>query len=162
MPNEHDNNRSSALSPEALAAINSATQAAVQSAIQAMGPLFASMALTPEKLAELKKPYVDPAKAARELRESMKFKEDERERERAEKFRRASCPHTDKNGRSSINLVHNQPDHQPRGICVVCHDWIHPKEWRLGPPTVDAPRGRAYLVEPHKDYQIVMQLESMA
>lgn len=162
---ENDNNRSSALSPEALGAINSATAAAVQAAIgslmQGFLPALKDMAITPEKLREANKPWVDPAVVARELRESLKSKADEAEIAKATALRRANCPHLDKNGRSALSLVHNQPDHQPRGICVLCADWIHPKEWRIGPATPEEPRGHAYLVEPHKDYRIVMQLESM-
>lgn len=162
---ENDNNRSSALSPEALGAINAATAKAVEAAVAAvfagLGPVLKDMAITPEKLREANKPYEDPAKVLRELRESQKSKADEAEIARATKARRDACPHLDKNGRSAICLVHNQPDHQPRGVCVVCGDWIHPKEWRIGPPTDAEPRGKAYLVEPHKDYRVVMQLESM-
>jgi hypothetical protein len=161
---ENDNNRSSALSPEALGVINStvsmAVQAAVSEVFKSLVPVLKDMALTPEKLREASKPYEDPAKLARELRESLKSKQDEAEIQRATKARRDACPHLDANGRSSINLVHNQPDHQPRGICVVCGDWIHPREWRIGPVDEKNPRGKAYLVEPHKDYRIVLQLES--
>lgn len=173
-----DNNRSSALSPEMLANINTATQKAVQEAVSAtvaavmasMAPLMRDMALTPEKLHELTQPRLtetqikDEAKARarvlREERESLKSKADEEEIRRITQARRAACPHVDKNGRSSINLVHNQPDHQPRGICVVCHDWIHPREWRIGAPNEQNPKGVAYLVDPHKDYRTVLQLES--
>lgn len=165
MGNDSDNNRSSALSPEALAAINTATAHAVQEAVTAvftqLGPVLKDMAITPEKLREANRPYQDPAKLLRELRESQKSKADEAEIAKNLAARRAACPHLDKNGRSSICLVHNQPDHQPRGVCVVCGDWIHPKEWRIGAPTDTEPRGHAYLVEPHKDYRTVMQLESM-
>jgi hypothetical protein len=164
MATDHDNNRSSALSPDALAVINTATAKAVQEAVaavmQGLLPVFKDMALTPEKLREANRPYEDPAKLARDLRESLKSKQDEAEIARITAARRAACPHLDKNGRSSINLVHNQPDHQPRGICVTCHDWIHPREWRIGAADDQNPRGRAYLVEPHKDYRTVLQLES--
>jgi hypothetical protein len=163
---DHDNNRSSALSPEALAVINSTTKAAVESAVAAvfasLAPVLKDMAITPDKLREANRPYEDPAKLARELRESLKSKQDEAENLRMNAARKAACPHVDKNGRPSIFLAHNQPDRQPRGICVVCHDWIHPKEWRIGPADDKNPRGKAYLVEPHKDYRIVMQLESMS
>lgn len=162
MASDPDNNRSSALSPESIAAINEATRSAVQAVFASLAPVLKDMALTPEKLREANKPYTDPEKLKRELRESMKSKQDEEELRQLTKARRDACPHLDKNGRSSINIVHNQPDHQPRGICVLCGDWIHPKEWRIGAPTDEFPRGRAYLVEPHKDYRIVMQLESMS
>jgi len=163
---DHDNNRSSALSPEMLATINSTTKAAVESAVAAvllgLKPVFEGMQLTPDKLREANRPFEDPAKvklAERNLRESLKSKADEAELRRTTEARRAACPHLDANGRSSIDLVHNQPDHQPRGICVTCGDWIFPKEWRIGPPDAENPRGRAFLVEPHRDYKIVMQLE---
>lgn len=163
---ENDNNRSSALTPEAIAVINSATKQAVESAVAAvfasLGPVLKDMAITPEKLREANRPYEDPAKIARDLRESLKSKQDEAENAAINAARKAACPHLDKNGRSSINLVHNQPDHQPRGICVVCGDWIHPREWRIGPVDIENPRGKAYLVEPHKDYRVVLQLESMS
>lgn len=168
MANDHEVNRSSALTPEALAMINTATAAAVQEAVSSLLkgllPAFQDMALTPEKIRAGMTPIEDPkerAKFLREERESLKSKQDEAEIKKMNDARKANCPHVDKNGRSSINLVHNQPDHQPRGVCVVCGDWIHPKEWRIGAPDNQNPRGRAYLVEPHKDYRIVMQLESM-
>jgi hypothetical protein len=161
---DHDNNRSSALSPEAIAMINTATAKAVQEAVtavfQSLAPVLKDMAITPEKLREANKPYEDPAKVAREKRESLKSKQDEAEIVRVTLARRAQCPHLDKNGRSSISLVHNQPDHQARGICVVCHDWIFPREWRIGPPDEENPRGKAYIVDQHKDYKIVLQLEA--
>lgn len=164
-----DNNRSSAVSPEAQGAINDAAKLAVQTAVETalagvfagMKPTFDAMAALPASLRDINKPFVDPAKAAREARESKKSKADEAEIARINKARREACAHLDKNGRPAINLVHNFPDHQPRGICVICHDWIHPKEWRIGAPTEAEPRGRAYCVEPHKDYRIVLQIEAM-
>ncbi len=158
--NDHPENRSSALTPEQLAAVNAMVGAAVREVFAALAPVLKDMALTPEKLREANRPYEDPAKIQRELRESLKSKEDEAELARMTAARRANCPHVDKNGRSSINLIHNYPDHQPRGICVTCHDLIHPREWRIGAPDEKNPRGKAYIVEAHKNYAIVLQLES--
>ena len=173
---EHDNNRSSALSPEQIAMINTTTASAVQSAIEGLFkgllPALKDMAVTPEKLREANRPYEDPAKIARELRESLKSKEDEAEQQRMNRARMDACNHLDKNGRSSINLCHNQPDHQPRGVCVVCGDWIHPREWRIAASETlakqfsvaggELPKGKAYVVAAHKDYRTVIQLESMS
>lgn len=160
---EKDLNRSAALSPETLGLINETTATAVQKAVEAVfagfAPMLREIALTPEKIREINRPYEDPAKLARELRESLKSKKDEAEIVRLTKERRDACPHTYPNGLSAINLCHNNPDRQPRGICVICGDWIHPKEWRIGPPTAEHPNGHAYLVEPHKDYRIVMVRE---
>lgn len=156
----HDSNRSAALSPESIAAINTATTSAVTEALKALIPIMASMALTPDKIQQLKAPYVDPAVKKRNEREALKSKEDEAEAIRQMALFRKNCTHHYKNNLSAIYTVHNQPDHQPRGVCVLCHDWIHPREWRIGPPDDKNPRGRAYLVEAHKDYAQVLYLES--
>jgi hypothetical protein len=164
MPTEHDNNRSSALSPEALAVINSTTAAAVSEAMKAalgmLAPIIEKLALTPEKLREANRPYEDPKKILREQRESAKSKLDEAEIQKATAARQAACTHFYSNGTSSVNLCHNMPDRQPRGVCVTCGDWIHPREWRIGAPTEEYPRGKAYIVDAHKDYKIVMNLEA--
>lgn len=164
MAGNHEDNRSSAFTPEQLAVINTQTAALVKEAVagifESLGPIFEKIAITPEKLREANKPYVDPAKAARELREMLIWKEDESENRRRLQEAQDNCPHIDQNGRSSIQLVHNFFDRQPRGLCVKCLALIHPKEWRIGAPDAKNPRGKPYLAEPHKNYNIVMQLES--
>jgi hypothetical protein len=157
-------NRSSAPTPEQLGAMNVAIAAAVREAVSGvfaqLGPVLKDMAITPEKLREANKPYQDPAKIARELREGLRTKAEEAEMRRLERERKDNCMHIDANGRSTIQLVHNYPDRQTRGICAHCQDYIHPKEWRIGPPTPEEPRGHAYMVEPHKNYSSVKILES--
>ena len=169
MAHEDSVNRSSALSPEQMAMVNSATQAAVQEAIKSvfasLTPVLQDMALTPEKIRAANTPLPDPKKAAlelRELRESLKSKEDEAQIARITKARREACPHLDKNGRSSVCLVHNQPDHAPRGICVTCHDWIHPREWVIDAPDPITGKQNAHIREAHPHYKIVLQLESQS
>ena len=143
--------------------IAAAVQEAVKSTIAALAPTLMANS-DPARLAtalrEANRPWVDPLKEARDKRESLKSKQDEEELRKLERARRDACTHTDANGRPSICLVHNFPDHQPRGTCVICGDWIFPKEWRYAPPDDKNPKGRPYLVEPHKDYRVVMQLES--
>lgn len=150
--------------PEAQASVNAVIAATVKESVQAifasLGPVLKDMAVTPEKLREGLKPWQDPAKIARELRESLKSRADEEEIRKQDAARKANCPHLDQNGRSSLRLVHNQLDHQPRGLCVLCGDWVHPREWRIGPPTEKEPKGHAYLVPAHKDYKTVQILES--
>lgn len=166
---EHDQkeqNRSSAMSPEQVAQTNAMVSAAVAEAVRSMftsfAPMLEKLAITPEKLREANKPYVDPAKAARELREMLLWKEDEAENRRKLQEYQDNCPHIDQNGRSSITLVHNFPDRQPRGLCTKCQALIHPREWRIAAPDAKHPRGNAYLTEAHKNYNIVMQLEARA
>jgi hypothetical protein len=154
MATDHDNNRSSALSPESLAAINQAVSSAVEGILKGLLPAFTTAM----------QPPVDPKAKAREdrdLREKMKWKEDEKEIQKAQEDRKSRCQHKDKRGQSSIRIVHNQPDRQTRGVCMLCMDWITPPEWRIGPADEKNPRGKAYLAPAHKDYATVIQLESM-
>jgi len=157
-------NRSSAPSPADLAAQNAAISAAVQEAVKGvfaqLGPYLKDMAITPEKLREANKPYVDPKDLARQMREGDRTRQEQALIDAATQARKDNCLHLDQNGRSTIQLVHNYPDRQTRGICSHCHDLIHPKEWRIEAPTEAEPRGRAVLVPPHKNYMTVRQLES--
>src|SRR5258708_6041023 len=75
--------------------------------------------MTPEQINELKKPYVDPAKAARELRERRQQQEENAEGIRQKKARQDACPHRNSKN-DTISLIHNYPDGQPRGICMLC------------------------------------------
>ena len=165
MPLENEN-RSSALQPETLALINTSVSNAVQEAIKSMfsglAPVLRDMALTPEKLEALKAPYVDPKKLARELRESAQSKEQEAETLKQLEWRRAHCPHLDQNQKVALCLVHNYPDRQPRGICPLCQDLIHPKEWVIGPPDPKTGKSVAFIRPAHKDYAKVIQLETMS
>jgi len=173
MSNEPQNqNRSSAPTPAELGAktmqatsdvqllVAAAVKEAVSGVFLQLGPLLESISMTPEKIREANKPYKDPAVIARELREMMIWKEDEAEQRRLTRARQDACLHQDANGRSSISLIHNFPDRQPRGVCMKCHDYIHPREWRIGAPDAKHPRGVPFLVEPHKNYAVVMALES--
>src|SRR6267142_204511 len=73
-------NRSSALTPEQLGEMNQITSAAVKEAVEGvfrnLGPLLEKLAITPEKLREANKPYVDPAKIARQAREMALWRAD--------------------------------------------------------------------------------------
>jgi hypothetical protein len=166
---EHDANRSSTVSPDQLALMNSMVQTSVQEAMKGAFTMLAPMiqaikdsALTAEKIRELKTPLVDAALAARELRETQNSKEQEAEVRKANEWRKAHCPHKDKNGNDSICPVHNQLDHQARGICMLCHDWIHPREWVIEAPDPKTGKTRSKVREAHKDYARVLQIVSMA
>lgn len=179
MGNEQNRNEHAAPTPESTAATNAAIAAAVREAVSGVMATLAPVlqqATDPERLVavlrEANKPYQDPAKVARELRESLKWKTDEAEARRIDEERRARCPHLDKRGQTSINLVHNFYDHQPRGICVICGDWIYPREWRIAStPEIalklvggdkDRVKGCAYMSDAHKNYATVVALESMS
>jgi hypothetical protein len=158
-----ENNRSSALSPELMAMVNSMVVAAVQASVKSifteLKPALEGMALTPEKLREANKPYVDPASERRRVRETLKFRADEKDLASQIERQQKACPHTYPTGAPSISLVHNHPDHHPRGICMQCGSWIHPHEWRIGAPTDEFPRGLEYKVPAHAMYPIVLQID---
>jgi hypothetical protein len=159
MGHENENNRSSAMTPELIAMITASTSAAVKEAMAGVAVLMGSMvkdlALTPEKLREANKPYVDPAVAHRALREKMKFKQEEIDNAAARRKAREMCPHKYKNGLASIGVVRNFPGNVPRGICVQCHEWFYPREWRISAPTDEHPEGVAAVVDMHPKYQLV-------
>jgi hypothetical protein len=155
-----------AINPQVQGFINASISAAVREAVQgvftSLAPMLKDMALTTEKIREANKPYVDPKVKERNDRETEKSKADEKELRAMDAARKAACPHLDQNQRSSIRLIHNYPDRQPRGICPICHDLITPREWVIGPPDAENPKGRAYLQDAHKDYRIVQILESQS
>lgn len=161
--NEHvEQNRSSALSPEALALMNAAVQAAVIEAVRGLGPILQSVALTPEKIQAMKEPYKDPKLIAREKREMQQAREQEKELREMDERRRASCLHQDKLGNDSISLVHNQLDHSVAGVCMQCHDWIHGRRWVIDAPDPETGKTQAHVQPAHKDYPRVLKIESQS
>jgi hypothetical protein len=156
------NNRSSAPTPESLGAHTAQSAALVNETIAAvfahLGPMLEKMAITPEKLREANKPYVDPAKIARDLRETQIWRADMEDQRKQTQAYQDQCLHQDDNQRSAIRPIRNFPDRQPRGICMKCHALIHPKQWVIGSPDEKNPRGRAYLQDAHKDYLQVLQV----
>jgi hypothetical protein len=148
---ENQNNRSSALTPELLAVINASIASAVQEAIKGTGALMA------DALRDANKPYVDPAKERRNLREKMKFKQEEIDNAKTQRLAKENCSHHYKNGLLSVALVNNFHDRQTRGICMRCHEWFYPREWRIELPTEENPGGVAKIVDAHPKYFLVVE-----
>ena len=135
-------------------------QDAIKGVFEQLAPVLQSIALTPEKIREANKPYVDPAAIARELREREKTRKDTEEGRARTRAQQENCPHLDKNGKWAINLQHNFPDHKPRGMCPLCFIYIEPAHWDLHPPTPEFPDGEPYVIPEHRLYHIVRTLES--
>lgn len=127
-------------------------------------PILQDMALTPEKLKEALKPYVDPAALAREMREREMNRKQFLENRKITAEMQARCPHKDKNERWAINLQHNFPDRQSRGICPLCHDLIEPAHWVIPGPGFDGGNGpgEPYVAAEHPLYHVVRFLESQS
>jgi hypothetical protein len=131
----------------------------VKELFKEMAPIFKDIALTPEKLREANKPYEDPAKIARELREQQKWREQETEKTKQMAARQANCSHMDKNMKWAIRLQHNFHDNMPRGICPLCELLIYPAHWDFRP---ENGKDKAFIIKEHPLYHIVRQIESMS
>lgn len=158
------------LSPEAQGTVNKAMSAAISEAVSAavaesvksifagLAPVLKDLQLTPEKLNELKKPFIDPDTVARNLREARQTRKQDEENRKNDELRKANCPHKDQNMKESISLIHNYPDHQVRGVCHVCMDLIEPKRWYIEAPDKATGDSKAVLLPAHKDYGRVLVL----
>ena len=161
-------NRSTAPTPETIASINEMIKAAVDSALASqaqnrgltmadLAPILKEIALTPEKLEALKKPYEDPAVARRKLREQMNFKDEEKDTEKRKQDAKHNCTHMHPgaSGLLAISFVNNFYDRQTRATCMKCGEWFAPREWRVGAPDEKNPKGRPYIAPAHPQWDLV-------
>jgi hypothetical protein len=125
-------------------------------------PIMQSMALTPDKLREAQKPYVDPMDIAKHNHARKQFQEDERQRDADKAERQARCSHLDENGKYAIRLQRNFHDGMARGICLHCMLCIEPQHWDWRPVTKadGSIENEAFIEKAHPLYYIVQQLES--
>lgn len=152
----------SVLNPESLAYINATIKATVTELFSSMAPVLQSLALTPEKMAELSRlqnlPSPEAAAAKkREIRERKLFAEDEAEAKANEARNQANCAHRYPTGASACALIRNYPDRQPRAICNFCHRLFSPREWRIGAPDENNPRGRAFIADADPQYDTIVR-----
>ena len=148
------------LTPAAQAYTNNLINEAIKGVFAQLGPILESIALTPEKLAQAEalRRAPDPASVARELRER-KLTQQEAEENRQNLLRnQAACPHRYPTGQLSINVVRNYPDRQPRFTCALCSVWINPREWQIGPPDAENPRGKPFIAEAHPQFKMASEV----
>jgi hypothetical protein len=145
----------SMLNPEAQAYTNALVSEAIKGVFAQLGPMLQSIALTPEKLAEAERlrRAPDPAAVARELRERKMTQQDLEENERQKQANQSACPHVYPTGQATWHVVRNYPDRQPRFSCPLCSIWVTPREWRIGAPDQNNPRGVPYIVPEHPLYR---------
>jgi|HubBroStandDraft_4_1064222.scaffolds.fasta_scaffold218557_1 hypothetical protein len=155
------------LTPEAQGFMNemvaSAVAEAMKGALAGFIPALKEMALTPEKIRLITHPEPNAKEVAallREQRESLKSKEDEAEVRRATQARQDNCPHTYSNKSDSIALVHNFPDRQTRGVCLICHKMIHPRHWVIDAPDNLTGKSQAHIVDADPAYSRVRNIEA--
>jgi hypothetical protein len=135
---------------------------AMQDLVATLKEVLPSLALTPDKIKEALKPYVDPALEAREKRSRAQNRQQFIELMKAKLERQNACAHKDKNQRWAICLQHNFPDRAPRGICPLCELYIQPRHWDFKAPDEKHPEGEPFIVPEHPLYHVVKELESMS
>jgi hypothetical protein len=141
-------------------AVSQAVASSVKTIFEGLAPVLKDLQLTPEKLNELKRPYLDPETVARNLREAKQTRAQDAENRKNNALLRANCPHLDGNKRDSISVIHNYPDHQVRGVCHVCMDLIEPRRWVIDAPDKVTGESKAHIEPAHKDYPRVIFLAS--
>lgn len=141
--------------PEAQASVNAVVAEAVKSIFAQLGPMLESMALTPGKIAEAEKlrRARAPEEIARELRERQLMQQDLADAEAQKREQQNACPHCYPTGQAAWHIVRNFPDRQPRFSCPLCSLWVTPRQWMIGAPDAENPRGRAYIAEEHPLYR---------
>lgn len=152
----------SALTPEMQAFISMSISEAVKSVFVQMTPVLASIALTPEKMAEAERlrRAPDAAVVAREMRERKLTQDEATENAQNLARRQNDCFHRYPSGLLSISLIRNYPDRQARGICMTCHKMFQPRRWEIGAPTELSPRGVPFVADADKQYSLVLEVLS--
>jgi hypothetical protein len=145
----------SALTPDMQAYTSAMITEAVKAVFASMAPMLSSIALTPEKLAEAERlrRAPDPAAIARALREHRLAAADLEEAERTKKANQNACPHQYPSGAATWHVIRNFPDRQARFSCPLCGIWIHPRQWVIGAPDAENPRGKAFIQNEHPLYR---------
>lgn len=132
--------------------------AAVTAAMTAIAPVLKEIALTPDKIRELKAPYKDPALEAREKRESAKEAADTRRNIDERKQRQEQCPHGhgsfDGSGYKEAITIEYDFWNRPQGRCNMCEKLIQPAHWDF------YGNGEKYMIPEDREYQRVIRLAS--
>ena len=158
------------LTPESQAATTQMVTAAVREALSSImknvvGPILQNMqnnALTPERISQIEEARRQPSEAqkSREARERLLTKQEADENRKNREAVQAGCAHKYPSGASSVQVVHNYPDRQPRGICAICQIFLHPRQWVIDPPDAQHPRGTPRIEEASRLYGLVLERES--
>ena len=152
---------SALLTPEAQAFMTASMSAAVKEAVKGifeqMGPVFANMALTPEKMAQAEAIRRAPTEEqlafkARMAREKAQWKLEIDENTANKQRMQDNCPHAYVTGGSAWNPIRNYPDRQERFICALCHAFAEPRRWVVDAPNEKNPRGYAHVVDATPNY----------
>jgi hypothetical protein len=146
-----------ALTPEMLAYINETTAATIKQVLAGMMPMISQLAMTPEKIAlaeEIRRKPTAEQEAVknREKRERKLMQQEAAENEANKKALQSACSHRYVTGQVSCSICRNFPDRQPRFLCHLCATWFTPREWRIGAPDAENPRGKAFVAEAHRQY----------
>jgi hypothetical protein len=145
--------------------VNSIVAEVMKGLAPAIGQAVQNARMSPEELNELKKPYLDPAKEASNLRLRRMTQAEITRGLEQRKARQDNCPHkiTAQGGvtTSSINVVHglicSEPPNMPYGLCGHCEKEIKSQHWVVDYDK-DDPAGKYRLVPADPLYWKVQEL----
>jgi hypothetical protein len=133
----------------------------VERVMKSLLPLIEKLSLTPDKINELKKPYVDPEKAAQDLAHRKRMQLEIAEGLIKKKLEQDNCDHITRyqdTEKSALRLMFraNWHDGKSRAICMNCDKVIHParKDYR--------PDGSEFVIPEDPEYNKVLKLEMAA
>jgi len=123
-----------------------------------------SVAMTPEKIEAMKKPYVDPNYIAQMRRTQSKERLEGEELAKALKAWQDSCSHKYSKGvfagSLAIQVVHNYPDMKPRGWCKICAKKFEPAHYDYRPD--GSPHGKQIIVPADPQYNLVLEADQVS
>jgi hypothetical protein len=148
------------LTPASVGTVNDVVREAVRSLFAEFAPILKDLALSPEKIKlmeDLRRAPTPEQEAfkARMKREKLATIAEQQQNARNLAAAQAACKHKHKTGASAIQVVMNQLDQRPRGICAKCQIWLHPAEWRVAAPTAANPSGE-YIHPAHPLFHLVL------
>jgi hypothetical protein len=151
------------LTPDSQAYTNKLISEAIKGVFAQLGPVFESIALTPEKIAQAEKIRRAPtdseiAALAREQRERKLTQQEAADNRKNLLRNQANCPHKYPTGQWAVGVIRNYPDRRERFVCMLCQSLFEPSRWVIGPPDADNPRGKAYIEKEHPQYQLVREV----
>lgn len=150
------------VNPESQGYVNATISATVKEIFASLAPILQQIN-SPERLAEAERlrRAPDPATIARNERERRLMAEELDESRRNKEARQEACSHRHGNGTWAVSLISNYPDRQQRAVCHICEKFFHPRQWQIGAPDRENPRGKPYIEAETEGYKEIVQQVSV-
>lgn len=134
------------------------TAAVVAEVMKSLLPMIEKLTLTPDKINELKKPYIDPEKAAQDLAHRRRMQLEITNGLVQRKLEQDNCDHITRyqdTAKTALRLMFraNWHDGKSRAICNECFKVIHPAHYDFNA------LGEKVLIAEDPEYNKVLELE---